>query len=675
MQSVEGFVFGIPIFSNFIRTFAKSMKATRISQYFVLYLLVISGLYACASPGSPGGGYSDITPPVFVSSNPVPNSTRFNKNKITLLFDEYIVLEKPAETVIITPPQTKMPDIKVVGKKITVELKDSLIPDITYTFDFTNGIADNNEKNVLEGFTFAFSTGDVIDSLIISGLLLNAENLEPMPNTMVGIHSDLSDTAFTQTPFLRTSQTNERGRFFIRNVAAGSYHLFALSDMNRNFKFDKVEEAIAYCDSIIIPSFEPAVRMDTVWVDSLTVDTVREVHYNRFTPDDVILRLFQENYERQYLSKTERLDSTLIMLTFNDPVKEIPIITLIDELEEKTDWFLLEESPDQRIISYWITDSTLYRKDTLRIAANYLAHDTLNILTARTDTVRLIKKKIDPPKDNKKKEKDKEQGEERPDPLNIKISAQGVMDVFDTVKIVFPEPVRPFLREQIQIQQKVDTLWEVRDFPLVQDSLNPRVYFFDYPWPYEQEYQIRIDSAAITGIYGKTNDSIQVNFKTKTEKEYGQLIIGLSGNDYTGFGQLLDNSDKPVKNVTLEEGELVFFDIKPGKYYLRYIDDANGNGKWDTGNYAENRQPETVYYYPKSFDITAWIEFEESWNLKELPPEMQKPLDITKNKPKEKQQPKRDNSKNNETKRNSNQPRISAPAGRSERTPISPISR
>ncbi|MDR2683686.1 MAG: DUF2141 domain-containing protein, partial [Dysgonamonadaceae bacterium] len=185
-------------------------------------------------------------------------------------------------------------------------------------------------------------------------------------------------------------------------------------------------------------------------------------------------------------------------------------------------------------------------------------------------------------------------------------------------------------------------------------------------------YQICIDSAALVSLYGKTNDSIRVNFKTKAEKEYGLLAITLSGNEYAGFGQLLDNSDKPVKTVPLENGELVFFDLKPGKYFLRYIDDANANGKWDTGKYAERRQPEAVYYYHKSLDIKAWIEFEETWNIQELPPEQQKPLEITKNKPKEKQQPKRDNSRKNETKGNSNRPTLSAPgaSGRQEMVPI-----
>jgi hypothetical protein len=641
------------------------------SKRFIFYLLIIGGMYACASIGSPGGGEIDITPPVFVESDPAPNTVRFNKKKISLTFDEYIALEKPSETLIVTPPQNKLPDIRAVGKKITVELKDSLLPDITYTFDFTNGIVDNNERNVLEGFTFAFSTGDVIDSLVISGILLNGENLEPMPNTMVGIHSDLSDTAFLQLPFLRTSQTNERGQFSIRNVATGTYRLFALGDINRSFKFDLPDKAIAFYDSLIVPSFEPAMRMDTVWRDSVTVDTVREVHFTRFTPDNILLRLFQENVAQQYLSRAERGDSAQITLAFNDPVKEIPSLELLGETE-RADWYLLEQSSDRRVVTYWLTDSSLYRKDTLRIAAHYLAHDTLNDLTPFTDTLRLIKKKVEVPKPDKKNPV-----KERLDRLDVKISANGVIDVFDTVKIMFPEPPVPFSREQIHIRQKVDTLWEERDFPLVADSLNPRRYYFDYPWPYEQEYQISIDSAALVSLYGKTNDSLLISFKTKAEKEYSLLIIGLSGNEYAGFGQLLDNSDKVVKTVPIEDGELVFFDVKPGKYFLRYIDDENGNGLWDTGYYAEHIQPETVYYYPGNFELKAWKEYEEAWIINALPFDRQKPLDVTKNKPKEKKQPPKDNSRKNDpnSNSNSNRPTLSVPAGTGSRMEPMPASR
>ncbi|GHS99313.1 hypothetical protein FACS189421_09540 [Bacteroidia bacterium] len=602
--------------------------------------------------GTPGGGDYDIEPPKFTGSDPAPNAVRFDKNKITLVFDEYIAIDKPSEKVIITPPQKKAPVIKAVGKRITVELKDSLKPDMTYTFDFTNGIVDNNERNVLDGFSFAFSTGDVVDSLVLSGLLLNAENLEPMPNTMVGIHSNLSDTAFTTIPFLRTSQTNEVGRFWIRNVAPGTYHLFALNDINRDFKFDQPGEAIAFNDSLIIPSFEPAVRMDTVWKDSLTVDTIQAVPYTRFTPDDLLLRLFKEDFEWQYLSKTERNDPRMFTMNFNAPVDTLPEVYLLDDDDEphthidtiETDWYVLEQSPDRKTLTYWMMDSTLYQKDTIRIETGYLAHDTLNNIVTITDTIQLVKKKTEPPKE---KEKDKKKGvEKKRDVLEVTVSPGGAMDVFDTVRITFSEPLASFEKSRIQIRQKVDTLWELRDFPVRQDTLNPRVYYVDYVWPYGQEYQIGIDSMAFSSIYGKENDSIKVNFKTKEEKEYGQLVIYLSGNTSSGFGQLLDGSEKIVKESPLEASEIVFYDIKPGKYYVRYIEDTNGNGKWDPGNYAENRQPEPVYYNSKFFEMKAMLEVEENWNVRELPVEKQKPLEITKNKPKEKQQPKRENKKN-----------------------------
>jgi hypothetical protein len=598
--------------------------------------------------GTPSGGDYDIEAPKFVGSDPQPNTILFDKNKITLVFDEYLTIEKPTEKVIVTPPQKKSPVIKAIGKKITVELKDSLLPNTTYTFDFTNGIADNNEKNTIEGFTFAFSTGDVVDSLVISGLLLNAENLEPMPNIMVGIHSDLSDTAFTTLPFLRTSQTNELGRFWIRNIAPGTYHVFALNDMNRDFKFDQPGEAIAFDDSLIIPSFEPAVRMDTLWKDSLTVDTIKAVQYTRFTPDNVLLRLFKEDFEQQYFLKAERPAPEQFVLNFNSTIGLPPKVYLIDEEENTVDWYLSEQSPDRKTLTYWLTDSILYQKDTLMIEMDYLAHDTLSNLVQVTDTIKLIHKKKEAPKPKKGKEV-----EEKVELLDITVTPSGAIDVYDTLKITFSEPLLPFEPALIRFQQKVDTLWEPADFPLLQDTLNPRIYYLSQLWPYGKEYQVSIDSAALFSIYGKGNDSLKVNLKVRAEEEYGNLHIPVSGMEGPGFGQLLDASEKIIQQAPLEDGVLDFWDVKPGKYYLRYIEDKNENGRWDTGKYAEDRQPEAVYYYPGFFEIKKYMDWEQSWNVTELPVEKQKPLEITKNKPKEKQQPKRENKKN-ENQRNSN---------------------
>ncbi|MDR2086632.1 MAG: Ig-like domain-containing protein [Dysgonamonadaceae bacterium] len=621
------------------------------SLFIAVYLLlIISGLYACASIGNPSGGDYDVKPPQFTASKPARDAIEFKGNKIEIQFDEFISIEKPSEKVIITPPQQKSPVIRAVGRKITVELKDSLIPNTTYTFDFTDAIVDNNEKNPIEGFSFAFSTGAILDSLIISGILLNAENLEPMPNVMIGLHVNREDSAFTSLPFMRTSQTNDRGMFWIRNVAPGAYRIFALTDMNRNFKFDQPGEAIAFCDSLIVPSFEPAIRMDTIWKDSLTVDTIREIQYTRFTPDDVKLFLFREEFEPQYFSKIERPDEKRFILHFNSE-KALPPDLHLTENNPENDRFIREFSPDRKSITYWISDSLVYKRDTLRMEVTYCVDDSLNQLITRVDTLQAI---------FRKREVSSKDKEAKIDFLGVEITPSGMMNVYDTLKITFSEPLPALDIPAICFQQKVDTLWEDRDFPLIRDSLNPRLYYVFKNWPYGQEYQVKIDSAAIYSIYNKWNNSVETKLKTPDEEEYGHLYVIIEGNEGPGWGQLLDGSDKIVKESALYDGELIFENIKPGKYYLRYIDDVNGNGKWDAGNYAEKRQSESVYYYHSFFEIRKFSEFEQNWNIKEFPFEKQKPLEITKNKPVEKK-PKRN--EQNANQRNSNSTRTSSMSG------------
>jgi hypothetical protein len=419
--------------------------------------------------------------------------------------------------------------------------------------------------------------------------------------------------------------------------------LFALNDANRDFKFDQASEAIAFCDSLIVPSFEPAVRNDTIWKDSLTVDTIQKIHYTRFTPDDVLLRLFQEPFERQYLTKSERPNVYQLLFTFNAPLTELPKINL-SNVPDNENPFLPEQSADRKTLTYWLTDSLVYQQDTIFVAAEYCAHDNDNEYITKNDTIRFVKKKVQEPKKDNKKNNEIPKREV----LDIKITPSGSMDVFDTLRITFSEPIADFPVEKIHIRQKVDTLWENRAFPFLRDTLNPRIFWVNQPWTYDHEYQIKIDSAAIFSIYDKWNDSVQVNLKIRSEKEYGNIFVALAGNETAGFGQLLDNSGKVVKQTSLENGELDFFDIKPGKYYLRYIEDLNGNMRWDTGLYAEKLQSEPVYYYNGFFDLKAYMEFENEtpWNIQALPLDKQKPLEITKNKPKEKQTKKHDENRN-----------------------------
>ena len=322
--------------------------------------------YACANIATPTGGLYDVDPPKVVKATPDFNSLNNSNTKIEILFDENIKIEKPMDKVIIAPPQQKFPIIKAQGKKAIVELEDELLPNTTYTIDFTDAIVDNNEGNTLENFSYSFSTGDHIDTLAISGTVLKAENLEPAQGIYVGVHSNLNDTAFTNLPFERISRTDSRGKFTIKGIAEGEYKIYALNDLNRSYSYDNPQEEIAFLDSIFIPSSEPAVRNDTVFLDSLTIDTIHEVKYTRFIPDNILLRSFESGFQRQYLQKHERNLDHKLELFFAAPTQAAQF-TLLEPLPSSDKWFVKESSATNDSVSIWITDSLVYNADTVKL--------------------------------------------------------------------------------------------------------------------------------------------------------------------------------------------------------------------------------------------------------------------------------------------------------------------
>ncbi|MDR1258574.1 MAG: Ig-like domain-containing protein [Tannerellaceae bacterium] len=614
------------------------MKKIQIFTLLFLWALI----HSCANVGTPNGGPYDEAPPRFVSSRPAPNQINYKGKTVEILFDELIQVDKPTENVIVTPPQMQLPMIRPAGRRVTVELRDSLSENTTYTIDFTNSIADNNEKNVLENFTFAFSTGDVIDSMEVSGYLLNAENLEPVPGITVGLHSNPEDTAFIKETFIRTSRTNDRGWFTIRNVAPGAYRIFALNDKNRDYKFDQPGEDIAFLDSLIVPSFEFTSRQDTIWRDSLTIDSVYTVGYTRFMPDNIELRLFLEAFERQYILRPERAQANRFTLRFNAPLDTIIAPAPLNFTPAGGSWYIPQWAEEKKAISYWITDSMVWKQDTLQIAVNYPASDSLNVLRPRTDTLSLVMR--NQPREPRRRRNDAVQ--EAVAFLGMTVKGSGVIDIFDTISITFDEPVPELNKDLFYLDQKIDTVWTPVEFDFFPDTTNALVFFINRRWMYGEEYRIEADSAAIYSVYGRWNNGISQTFKIKEEDQYGHLYINITGLDtIPAYVDLLNGSDVPVRKAAVTGGGALFMDLLPGKYYARLILDENNNMTWDTGNYAEKRQPETVFYYPKEIEIMKnWqLEIQDPpWNIKATPFTRQKLLEITKNKPKELTKPKRD---------------------------------
>ena len=279
--------------------------------------------------------------------------------------------------------RVQQPEIKTSGKRIQVNLLDSLKANTTYTIDFSDAIVDNNEGNPLGNFTFTFSTGTQIDTMEVSGTVLDASNLEPIKGILVGLHSNLNDSAFTKLPFDRVARTDSRGRFSIRGVAPGKYRIYGLMDADQTFTFNQKSEVIAFNDSLIIPRMEERIRMDTAWVDSLTYDTIVERKYMHYLPDDLILRAFKEFNYSQYLIKSERLVPQKFTFYFAGQADTLPTLKGLNF--DERDAFVIEKNPRNDTIHYWVKDSLLFKQDTLAISLTYLYTDTLNQLVSRTD--------------------------------------------------------------------------------------------------------------------------------------------------------------------------------------------------------------------------------------------------------------------------------------------------
>ena len=615
----------------------------------------VAVLYSCASVGRLEGGPIDEEPPRFVTGSPLPGALHNKKSKISIEFNEFIKLEKANEKVVISPPQVQQPEIKANGKRVVVNLQDTLKANTTYTIDFADAIQDNNEGNPMQGFTYTFSTGAELDSMAIAGTLLDASNLEPVKGVLVGLHANLADSAFTTLPFDRVGRTDSRGQFSIRGVSPGKYRIYGLMDADQTFTFNQKSEVIAFNDSLIIPRMEERLRMDTAWVDSLTYDTIVEKKYMHYLPDDVILRAFKELNYSQYLIKSERLVPQKFTLYFAGKADTLPVLKGLN-FEDK-DAFIIEKNQRNDTIHYWVKDSLLYKQDTLALSLTYLYTDTLNQLIPRTDTLKLVSKqktltKEEPEKKKKKKKKDEE---DEPIPtkfLPVNVNAPSSMDVYGYISLNFEEPIASFDTAAIHLRQKVDTIWKDVPFEFEQDSLNLRRFNL-YPendWEPTMEYEFSVDSTAFHGIYGLFTDKIKQSFKVRSEDEYFTLHFNVTGADPMAFVELLDAQDKVVRKRRIDKGMADFYFLNPGKYGARLINDTNGNGEWDTGDYAKGQQPEAVYYYPNILEYKALWDTTQNWDIHATPVDKQKPDELKKQKPDEDKR-KKDREQDNQNRR------------------------
>lgn len=613
----------------------KTRKAVRAMR-LLFAVIVAAGMAACASMGRPEGGARDETPPEFVRSNPMPGELNVNRTRYEVWFDENIQLEDAFNKVIVSPTQTTPPTVRSNGKRLTVELRDTLVPDATYTIDFADAIKDLNEGNILDGFALDFSTGSEIDTLRLSGIVLEARTLEPAQGITVGIYSDMTDTTLTKRPFERVARTNQYGQFTVRNLKPGNYHVFALNDLNRDNRWDRSED-IAFMDYTVSPYAESITVSDTLRTKE-GEDSVVTRPGTAYYPNDILLTWFNEDYKPQYLRDHDRPERRRITIGMGAPSDSLPTLTIASgplEGRDLLDFAVLQKSQTNDTLAYWLRGEAM-ATDSLLLAVRHQQTDTLNQLVWQTDTVRFFYRE---PK-SKKKKKD-EKADTLPPPtefIGFGPATQRSHEIYDPLKFRSSTPLETIDTTMFHLVLKVDTtMVPVPMKPIVPSPLNPLMEFsIDFDRIPGGAYTLTIDSTAVTDIYGLHNNKISHEFTVKNPDEYSGLVFALQNVDSTAVVELLDGSENVVRQGRVDPAtrKVRFEHLTPGTFYARVFLDRNLNDRWDTGNVADSLQPEEVYYYPKKLDLKANWDIEQTWDIYELALDAQKPSAIKKNKPK-----------------------------------------
>ncbi len=599
----------------------------------ILYLLPAILISACAKVGTISGGETDTIPPVLLTSIPLNYSTNFTGKKVKVSFNEFIDLKDITKEFMVSPPLSKLPEVRNINKDLIITPLDSLRPNTTYTLSFGNSVVDFTAGNPVQNFEFVFSTGNSVDSLSVHGRLLNAFDLNPLKEPVyVMLYNNLNDSAPYNTLPSYICRTDKFGRFRLNNLKASDYRLFALKDANNNMKFDLLSESIAFADSIIhlsplpmkdiVELFPDTTRKNVsikkprsikgktikakpvVHKDTLKLDSLKILPHKKYGQIQSLF-LFQELSTKQFLRDYKRITKETLRFVMNLPLRKQDTIsiTLLDSILYK-DLFIQENYTIGDTIDFWIKDSTLIHREIIKIAAKIPFSDSIGNIYLKRDTFdfKFAFKEV------KKKKKEKPVLPK----LNLKCNAVpgAAFDLNNFIQIEAANPVQSFNTSFIQLFVMVDTIPKAVKYVLRKDSLNTRKFLIINKWEEGSDYRLKIFPGAFKDIYGLNPDTTLIKFKAQKADYYGKFIITLDSVTGPMIVQILQKDKLIAQKFISHSGQLTYDYIIPGKYKIKYIFDKNGNKKWDTGIYLKKLEPEKVKFWWKEEDVRSGFDVE-----------------------------------------------------------------
>ena len=672
----------------------------KIRNYYIYLWLVLAALClrACANKGiGPQGGPKDTTPPEILNVTPANGSVNFSGNTIVIQCNEYLQMKDAANQVLMSPPQRRAPIVKALGKKVVVTFEEPLRDSTTYLIDFGKSICDLNEGNPIESYAYAFSTGSEIDTLQMSGVLVHAENLNPMSDVLIGLHDDLRDSAFLNKVFVSIARTDEKGHFTLRNLHAGKYHIYALNDISKDYVYQP-GEGLAFSDSLFIPiaidtfvvdvpeqktdslpldslpqdsaaarlpadslpaktdslsaqtdaiekqlladssysSVDSSALMlpaDSLLPDSLQADTVVQLKkITRYEPSNILLKYFEENKRKMYFVRCLREEPHFFRLLFASPQDSMP---RFDSLPPS----YIQSSQGMDTITVWLQDSAYIKQDTIEFGMTYQLTDSVYNIRWQTDTIAAIYRA--PKLTAQQEAARKREKEKAPKPvLEIKNNASSSFDIYQPLKLTFAWPLEKWESDSLRLwhllplaegsdpnaERQKDTV----DFEFVKLDSCGSQFAIKVAWEAGQQYELEIDSAAFTSIYGVSSDKQVLKLGIKSLDEYATLIMKIQPFNPNMMIQVLSEKDEPVRTLRAQVEGTRFEYLKPESFYVRIYEDLNGDSVWTTGDWLKHRQPEPVYYFDRKLTLKANWDFEETFNYLEKAVLEQKPQELRK---------------------------------------------